>query len=344
MRDRSRGSLPFRDALADRAEVVSDLVLQGSDDRAPLVTIAVPTYRRPELLAETIESCLAQRFDWPFEVVVVDNDPGSTGAAALIERIPGLAQASIRYYVNRQNLGVFPNWNRGIELARGQWCSILNDDDLLKPDFLALMFAEIARRPSTDGIACQKQWLDQRNAKAPPPSFSRRAAKRTLEEVQFRGAASRRIRPGKFFWGALLGNSGGFLFRTAVARQVGGFYPEDNPSSDYWFYARFASIGHLRQHRARAVLIRQTGDNATIGLVLDQLRQGHRLQLLLTHREVPGWWRRFVPLIAARHRAEFRDFWHAEVPAAELEQALDLELPRDNRHLLWLARLALGGF
>ena len=75
------------------------------------VSIIIPTYRRPELLAATLASCLAQRGieGERVEIVVVDNDPAQSargtvdlaaarsGAAALLRYVaeprPGISHS-----------------------------------------------------------------------------------------------------------------------------------------------------------------------------------------------------------------------------------------------------------
>ena len=38
-------------------------------------TIAIPTYKRADLLKEAIDSCLAQKTNIPFVIMIVDNNP-----------------------------------------------------------------------------------------------------------------------------------------------------------------------------------------------------------------------------------------------------------------------------
>jgi hypothetical protein len=57
-------------------EGVNSLLIKGDiSSVAPAVTIAIPTYKRPEFIKCAIDSALSQeKFD-NYEVVVVDNDP-----------------------------------------------------------------------------------------------------------------------------------------------------------------------------------------------------------------------------------------------------------------------------
>lgn len=104
----------------------------------PWISIIVPTFQRRQLLEEALRSVLRQEdpgFSW--ECIVADNTPldehGRTPALDVVEK---LADHRILYYQNSQNLGPGYNWNRGVELSRGEWVSFLHDDDVLYPDAL----------------------------------------------------------------------------------------------------------------------------------------------------------------------------------------------------------------
>lgn len=367
---RTETGFAFRNAMNDWDHVPADLAADGGERTPPFVTIGIPTYKRADLLAEAVQSALAQGFARPVEILVVDNDPDSRGAEDLLERLPELRRHAFRYYVNRENVGVFPNWNRCIELARGEWVTILNDDDLLDPNYLDLMFAEIDRLPKIDGIVCLKRFFggtheasSTENESAPAAgepmsgqvlhrlvassagrrALLKRVVERALVETRYLGRTSRRIAPRKFFWGAVLGNGGGFIFKRAKALEIGGYYPEEFPTADLYFYTRLAKMGHLRQHRAIAASIRKTEGNITVNTVTEQLAEGYKFYQTLAASEVPRWWRRTIPFMIARDRAEYARVWNTDIPQAEVEQALGMRLPRDRPRLHAALRVLMGG-
>ena len=335
----------LRNALADWDHVQSDLIFKGAASERPLVTIAIPTFRRAELLIDTLQSAMAQRFDRPYEIIVVDNDPDTEDFALVLERLPALKLRNFRYFVNRENLGMFGNFNRCIRLARGQWLTILNDDDLLDGHYLSTIFSVLDKNPRTDGIVCQKAVLDQRQSvQTWSPSFPRKVAKRILTEACFQGKPSRRIRPRKYFWSAITGNVVGFTFRTQAGVDLGGFYTEEYPS-DTWFYARFAASYRLRQHRAVAVRIRVAeNESANRETVKRSLLLGYTLVQALEKTEVPRWWRRITPLLIARHRTHLESYWRIHLPASEIEDMLNIKLPPDRPLLYKALRVMLRGF
>ena len=78
--------LSYRDAFADHAGISSTLLFRsGAIPPAPRLSITIPTFRRPELLLETVASAVHQITDIPYEIVIVDNDSSGEGFAARSE-------------------------------------------------------------------------------------------------------------------------------------------------------------------------------------------------------------------------------------------------------------------
>lgn len=113
----------------------------------PSVSICIPTYNRPELLLEAIQSCLAQTFS-DFEIVITDNSENDQ-----TKRMIGqFNEPRIRYHRNERNIGGPQNAAKALSLSRGKYIKWLMDDDLMKPEFLALTVAALEKHP-TAGVA-----------------------------------------------------------------------------------------------------------------------------------------------------------------------------------------------
>lgn len=102
------------------------------------VTICLPTYNGAQYLEECLDAVLRQTYTCT-EILIVDD--GSTDATMLIASRYSKIDNRIRLIRNDHNLGLVENWNRCIELARGDWIKFVFQDDLIKPECLARMLA-----------------------------------------------------------------------------------------------------------------------------------------------------------------------------------------------------------
>jgi len=124
----------------------------------PLVSICIPTYNRPEALARVVESMLRQTYS-PIEIIVTDDGDAEKTRAAL-----GPLLEKIRYEANEKRLGLYANWNRSIELARGELVASYHDHDHYAPTVVERS-VELFRKRASVGIvhvATAMVWEDGR--------------------------------------------------------------------------------------------------------------------------------------------------------------------------------------
>ncbi len=96
------------------------------------VSVCIPTYNRKDYLKETLDSILAQTYK-DYEIVIVD-DGSTDGTADMIKQL----NFPVTYYW-QENSGDAAARNKLIELARGQYISFIDSDDLLLPDAIERM-------------------------------------------------------------------------------------------------------------------------------------------------------------------------------------------------------------
>jgi glycosyltransferase involved in cell wall biosynthesis len=107
-----------------------------------VVSIVIPTYRRPELLRIALASVRDQSFK-DIEVIVQDN-ASPEDVAAVVAAFPELA---IRFYRNEHNLGQTANILSAMRRATGKYLAVLADDDVWKPEFLERMVKALEEKP-----------------------------------------------------------------------------------------------------------------------------------------------------------------------------------------------------
>jgi glycosyltransferase involved in cell wall biosynthesis len=98
----------------------------------PSVSVVIASYNRADLLPETIESVLNQRFQ-DFELIVVD-DGSTDNTREVLERY----EPRVRY-IYQENHGPSAARNLGVRNARGAWIAIQDSDDLATPEHLEVL-------------------------------------------------------------------------------------------------------------------------------------------------------------------------------------------------------------
>jgi len=103
------------------------------DQRAPLVSIGLPTYNGGRHLAQSLDALLAQ--DYPnWELTISDN--GSTDETESIAREYAARCPQIRYVRQEKNLGARANFNFVLGRATGEYFMWASDHDQWKPTFI----------------------------------------------------------------------------------------------------------------------------------------------------------------------------------------------------------------
>ena len=134
----------YRDSFVQFREIPSTLCLGNpSDCPDPKVAVVIPAYNRPDTLEIAIASALNQDYAGSYEIIVVDNNQEEVSPnQRVVER---LQSPKVLYYRNAENLGMYGNWNRGIELVRAPFFTYCHDDDQLLPGALSRLMALQAR-------------------------------------------------------------------------------------------------------------------------------------------------------------------------------------------------------
>ena len=96
----------------------------------PLVSVLMTAFNREKYIAEAIESVLSSAYT-NFELIIVDDV--STDNTVNIAR-SFLNDNRVTVYINKKNLGDYPNRNRAAELAKGKYLMYVDSDDKIFPD------------------------------------------------------------------------------------------------------------------------------------------------------------------------------------------------------------------
>lgn len=213
-----------------------------------ILTIAIPTYKRFNLLRECLVNLSASNFTFPVEIIIVDNDPENTDAA--LQFIESIDIKRIRYFKNSENYGMFGNWNQCLGLARGRYVTLLHDDDLLDTPFAIIMNRLVSNKElfSETLIGFNVSLLDQRasedvvHANALLQRLKEKA--RCRREQTIRAIGLDELFTSNVFQGTL-----GVVMLRDKAVAIGGFKQDMYPISDYDFWVRWVTeFGKITIH------------------------------------------------------------------------------------------------
>ncbi len=124
---------------------------------SPLVTIAIPCFKA-KYLDKAITSALSQTWN-NIEVIVVD-DSSPNDILSIVKRFN---DERLKYVRNEKNLGVLNpalNWNRCIELAKGDFFCLLCDDDVYEPEFVETLLSLADNYPECNTFRTRADIVD----------------------------------------------------------------------------------------------------------------------------------------------------------------------------------------
>jgi hypothetical protein len=109
--------------------------LAQAQDFEPLVSVIIPNYNHAQYLPERFRSIAEQTYQ-NFELIVLD-DCSSDDSIDVINKLIEDLPFPVRTSFNKKNSGnVFAQWQRGVEMASGDFVWICESDDTCEPDFL----------------------------------------------------------------------------------------------------------------------------------------------------------------------------------------------------------------
>lgn len=120
----------------------------------------IPTYEPGPFLVEALRGILAQDPGQAImQIAIVDDASPTVDVAALVAAAAPAGRIEI--HRNPANLGLAGNWNRGIELARGEFVHLLHQDDLILPGFYERLLQGLAAEPQVGMAFSRHAFIDE---------------------------------------------------------------------------------------------------------------------------------------------------------------------------------------
>lgn len=123
--------------------------------QADLLSIVVPTRERPDTLKHCLRTILMQD-DNRFEVIVSDNYSGPETRAV----VESFQDSRIRYVRTDGRLGMSENFEFALSHVKGNWVTIVGDDDGLVPNAVSRFFSMVegTNIRVVSSLACGFEW------------------------------------------------------------------------------------------------------------------------------------------------------------------------------------------
>ena len=133
--------------------------MSNKNNNNPLVSVVIPTYKRPVFLTRAVESVLAQTYT-NIEVIVVDDNDPNTEARIHTESIMKQFDDNprVKYIRHERNKNGSAARNTGARASKGEYVAFLDDDDEYMPTRIESMLKRFNELSSDYGV-CYSRYI-----------------------------------------------------------------------------------------------------------------------------------------------------------------------------------------
>ena len=126
--------------------------------RMPLVTVIIPNYNHAKYLRQRIDTVLNQTYT-SFEVIILDDCSTDNSKDIILSYKDNPHISNI--VLNSENSGsTFKQWNKGFELAKGDYIWIAESDDYCDLNLLELLITQIQKYSQSSIVYTSSHFVD----------------------------------------------------------------------------------------------------------------------------------------------------------------------------------------
>lgn len=218
-----------------------------------IISVIIPAYNAQRTILATIESVQQQTFK-DIEIIVIND--GSSDRT--LDRLETVNDQRLKVY-SYPNGGLPTARNRGIALAKGQYLSFIDADDLWTPDKLEKQLAALQANPKASvAYSWLAVMLESDKYIDDPRLFSGK-------RVAFTGDVYTKLLVNNF-----IGNGSNILVKKEAIDLVGNFDPSFKSCEDWDYYLRLAAKCSFAVVPEHQILYRKSaGTISSKGLVME---------------------------------------------------------------------------
>ena len=126
-----------------------------------MISIIVPTYNHEKYIAQTIESILAQKTSYEYEILIGDDASGD-GTGRILEKYKKQYPQIIRTFYHKKNIGATKNGYTLLTYARGEYLAFCDGDDYWTDEYrLQRDIDFLQANPETAGVSSRVCPVDE---------------------------------------------------------------------------------------------------------------------------------------------------------------------------------------
>ncbi len=216
-----------------------------------MISIIMPVYKAHKYIYTAVESILNQSYS-DIELILID-DCGNDDSIEMVKN--NFNDDRIKYYYNEKNMGIAYSRNRGIELAKGEYIALMDDDDIAPLNRLKDEVEYLENHPDIDAIGGRYCAIDE-------DGNVLRYSDDTLQNPNYIKACLMFFDP--------LGN-GSMLFRKRVVEENNIRFMDDcQGMEDYRFWVGFSKYGKITNLKEVMLYWRDVKNNETNRAINDR--------------------------------------------------------------------------
>lgn len=214
----------FLEHKVDHEEIESQRCIRFAYQ--PKISLLVPAYHTPpQMLTELLESVIRQTYE-KWELCIAVGSMGDTQMEQILEQYQKKDQR-IRVQTLSANGGISGNTNAALAMANGEFCALLDHDDLIEPDAL-FEVVKALQDQKTDIVYTDEDKVNETLTEYSDPNFKPDFSLDLLRSQNYITHL--------------------FVVRTSILKQIGGFRKEFDGAQDYDVILRCAEQAEKIAH------------------------------------------------------------------------------------------------
>lgn len=214
----------------------------------PTVSVIIPNYNHALFLKERIDSVLNQTFG-EYEVIILD-DHSSDNSREVIERYRYHPLISHIVYNDENSGSTFRQWEKGINLAKGEIIWIAESDDVADLEFLSTL-VPLMKEESVDIVFCGSSLIDA-DSNTLPEDKDTALRRRLSGNEKFHKYKAEKFLKSFMIFDNFMYNASAILFKKSLWNKIEHDFLDYKSSGDWMCWIRMLlKSKHIIWHSAK---------------------------------------------------------------------------------------------